>query len=45
MLLTKSKKSMVGLEGFDLKIVGQKPIPGHRTCRSSTCRWDFDLGD
>lgn len=29
MLLTNSKKSMVGLEGFDLKVVGQKPIPGH----------------
>lgn len=27
-LLTNSKKSMVGLEGFDLKVVGQKPIPG-----------------
>jgi 3,4-dihydroxy 2-butanone 4-phosphate synthase/GTP cyclohydrolase II len=27
-LLTNSKKSMVGLEGFGLKIVGQKPVPG-----------------
>lgn len=27
-LLTNSKKSMVGLEGFNLKVVGQKPIPG-----------------
>ena len=26
-LLTNSKKSVVGLEGFGLKIVGQKPIP------------------
>lgn len=29
LLLTNSKKSMVGLEGFDLKVVGQKPIPSH----------------
>ncbi|MCK1709580.1 hypothetical protein IVA83_10735 [Bradyrhizobium sp. 143] len=28
-LLTNSKKSMVGVEGFDLKVIGQKPIPGH----------------
>ena len=27
-LLTNSKKSVVGLEGFGLKIVGQKPVPG-----------------
>jgi 3,4-dihydroxy 2-butanone 4-phosphate synthase/GTP cyclohydrolase II len=27
-LLTNSKKSMVGLEGFGLKVVGQKPVPG-----------------
>ncbi|HTR86811.1 MAG TPA: 3,4-dihydroxy-2-butanone-4-phosphate synthase [Reyranella sp.] len=27
MLLTNSQKSIVGLEGFGLKIVGQKPIP------------------
>jgi 3,4-dihydroxy 2-butanone 4-phosphate synthase / GTP cyclohydrolase II len=26
-LLTNSKKSVVGLEGFGLKIVGQKPVP------------------
>ena len=28
-LLTNSKKSVVGLEGFGLKIVGQKPVSGH----------------
>ncbi len=27
-LLTNSKKSVVGLEGFGLKIIGQKPVPG-----------------
>jgi len=27
-LLTNSKKSLIGLEGFGLKIVGQKPVPG-----------------
>jgi len=27
-LLTNSKRSIVGLEGFGLKVVGQKPIPG-----------------
>ncbi|MBS0519197.1 MAG: 3,4-dihydroxy-2-butanone-4-phosphate synthase [Proteobacteria bacterium] len=27
-LLTNSKKSIVGLEGFGLKVIGQKPIPG-----------------
>ena len=27
-LLTNSKKSIVGLEGFGLKVVGQKPVPG-----------------
>ena len=27
-LLSNSKKSVVGLEGFGLKIVGQKPVPG-----------------
>ena len=27
-LLTNSKKSVVGLEGFGLKITGQKPVPG-----------------
>jgi len=26
-LLTHSRKSVVGLEGFWLKIVGQKPVP------------------
>jgi 3,4-dihydroxy 2-butanone 4-phosphate synthase/GTP cyclohydrolase II len=26
-LLTHSRKSVVGLEGFGLKIVGQKPVP------------------
>ena len=29
-LLTNSKKSVVGLEGFGLKITGQKPVPGRR---------------
>jgi 3,4-dihydroxy 2-butanone 4-phosphate synthase/GTP cyclohydrolase II len=28
-LLSNSKKSVVGLEGFGLKISGQKPVPGH----------------
>jgi 3,4-dihydroxy 2-butanone 4-phosphate synthase/GTP cyclohydrolase II len=32
MLLTNATKSVVGLEGFGLKIVGQKPVPG-RTAR------------
>ena len=27
-LLSNSKKSVVGLEGFGLKIIGQKPVPG-----------------
>jgi 3,4-dihydroxy 2-butanone 4-phosphate synthase/GTP cyclohydrolase II len=27
-LLTNSKKSIVGIEGFGLKVVGQKPVPG-----------------
>jgi 3,4-dihydroxy 2-butanone 4-phosphate synthase/GTP cyclohydrolase II len=27
-LLTNSRKSIVGLEGFGLKVVGQKPVPG-----------------
>jgi len=27
-LLTNSKKSLVGLEGFGLRIVGQRPVPG-----------------
>ncbi len=27
-LMSNSKKSVVGLEGFGLKIVGQKPVPG-----------------
>ena len=35
-LLTNSKKSIVGLEGFGLKVVGQKPVPGRRLGRS--CR-------
>jgi len=26
--LTNSRKSIVGLEGFGLKVVGQKPVPG-----------------
>jgi 3,4-dihydroxy 2-butanone 4-phosphate synthase / GTP cyclohydrolase II len=26
--LSHSNKSVVGLEGFGLKIVGQKPVPG-----------------
>ena len=29
-LLTNSKKSIVGLEGFGLKVVGQKAVPGRR---------------
>ncbi len=29
-LLTNSKKSIVGLEGFGLKVVGQKPVPGRQ---------------
>ena len=33
MLLSNSKTSVVGLEGFGLKIVGQKPVPGrHARC-------------
>jgi 3,4-dihydroxy 2-butanone 4-phosphate synthase/GTP cyclohydrolase II len=32
MLLTNATKSVVGLEGFGLRIVGQKPVPG-RTAR------------
>jgi 3,4-dihydroxy 2-butanone 4-phosphate synthase/GTP cyclohydrolase II len=27
-LLTNAKKSIVGIEGFGLKVVGQKPVPG-----------------
>ena len=27
-LLSNSRRSVVGLEGFGLKIVGQKPVPG-----------------
>ena len=27
-LLTNSKKSIVGIEGFGLKVIGQKPVPG-----------------
>ena len=27
-LLTNSKKSIVGIEGFGLKVVGQKSVPG-----------------
>ena len=30
-LLTNSRKSIVGLEGFGLKVVGQKPVPGRRS--------------
>jgi 3,4-dihydroxy 2-butanone 4-phosphate synthase/GTP cyclohydrolase II len=30
-LLTNSKKSIVGIEGFGLKVVGQKPVPGRRS--------------
>ena len=30
MLLSNSKRSIVGLEGYGLKIVGQKPVPGRR---------------
>jgi len=33
-LLTNSKKSVVGLEGFGLKITGQKPVPGRPSQRS-----------
>jgi 3,4-dihydroxy 2-butanone 4-phosphate synthase / GTP cyclohydrolase II len=29
-LLTNSQKSIVGIEGFGLKVVGQKPVPGRR---------------
>ena len=29
-LLTNSKKSIVGLEGFGLKVVGQKKVPGRQ---------------
>ena len=32
-LLSNSKKSVVGLEGFGLKIVGQKPVPGRPSQR------------
>ena len=32
-LLSNSKKSVVGLEGFGLKIVGQKPVPGRAAHR------------
>jgi 3,4-dihydroxy 2-butanone 4-phosphate synthase/GTP cyclohydrolase II len=27
-LLTHAKKSIVGLEGFGLRVVGQRPVPG-----------------
>ena len=30
-LLTNSRKSIVGLEGFGLRVVGQKPVPGRAT--------------
>src|SRR5262249_14826344 len=33
-LLSNSKKSVVGLQGFGLKIVGQKPVPGRPSHRS-----------
>ena len=33
-LLTNSKKSVVGLEGFGLKITGQKPVPGRPSQKS-----------
>ena len=33
-LLSNSKKSMVALEGFGLKIVDQKPVPGRPVTRS-----------
>ncbi|MBM3651226.1 MAG: 3,4-dihydroxy-2-butanone-4-phosphate synthase, partial [Alphaproteobacteria bacterium] len=33
-LLTNGKKSVVGLEGFGLKIVGQKAVPGRPAGRS-----------
>jgi 3,4-dihydroxy 2-butanone 4-phosphate synthase/GTP cyclohydrolase II len=29
-LLSNSNKSVVGLEGFGLKIVSQKPVPGRK---------------
>jgi 3,4-dihydroxy 2-butanone 4-phosphate synthase/GTP cyclohydrolase II len=32
-LLSNSKRSVVGLEGFGLKIVGQKPVPGRASNR------------
>jgi 3,4-dihydroxy 2-butanone 4-phosphate synthase/GTP cyclohydrolase II len=32
-LLSHSNKSVVGLEGFGLKIVGQKPVPGRASDR------------
>jgi 3,4-dihydroxy 2-butanone 4-phosphate synthase/GTP cyclohydrolase II len=32
-LLSNSKKSIVGLEGFGLKIAGQKPVPGRPSQR------------
>jgi 3,4-dihydroxy 2-butanone 4-phosphate synthase/GTP cyclohydrolase II len=35
-LLTNSRKSVVGLEGFGLKIVGQKPVPGRPSRASSS---------
>jgi len=33
-LLTNSRKSIVGIEGFGLKITGQKPVPGRPSQRS-----------
>ena len=35
-LLSNSKKSVVGLEGFGLKIVDQKPVPGRPSRRPET---------
>ena len=32
-LLSNSKKSVVGLEGFGLKIIDQKPVPGRPSQR------------
>ena len=33
-LLTNSRKSVVALEGFGLKITGQKPVPGRPSQKS-----------
>ena len=35
-LLTNSKKSVVGLEGFGLKITGQKPVPGRASSKPTS---------